>query len=113
MRVIGLKSCDSCRRALRELRSAGHDAILRDLRADPLDPGEIAALLEQFGAALVNRSSVTWRGLDAGQRELDPAQLLAEHPTLMKRPVIEAGDGNRYLGWGADARGALLSGDGM
>jgi arsenate reductase len=44
---------------------------------------------------LINTRSTTWRGLDEAQRgraETDPAALLVENPTLIKRPVIEAGE---------------------
>jgi arsenate reductase len=35
--------------------------------------------------------------------------LLADHPTLMKRPLIEDGD-TLYLGWGDDVRAELGTG---
>ena len=35
-----------------------------------------------------------------------PEELLAAHPALMKRPLIEAG-GEMYLGWTAGVREAL------
>ena len=109
MHVLGLKTCDSCRRALRELRMAGHDAVLRDLRADPLSDAEIRDLLDRFGPALVNRASTTWRGLDAVARDGDPAALLAEFPALMKRPVIVTSAGAVHLGWDAGTRAAVLA----
>ena len=40
----------------------------------------------------------TWRGLDEAARARPPEALLAEHPTLMKRPVIETGK-VLTLGW--------------
>lgn len=100
--IIGLKTCDTCRKALKALP----DARLRDVRAEPLSHEEIAGLLARFGDALVNRASTTWRGLDEGERLRDPAALLAEHPTLMKRPVIRAGD-TVHLGWTPSVRAAL------
>lgn len=61
-----------------------------------------------FGDALVNRRSTTWRGLSEDERAGDPLELLAAHPTLMKRPVIEADDGTLYLGWDKAVQAALL-----
>ncbi len=107
MRIFLLKSCDTCRRALRELRAAGHDPAITDIRADGLSSADLERFLEAFGEALVNRRSTTWRGLDETERSRDPRALLADHPTLMKRPVIEAG-GRLYLGWGPQVRQALL-----
>lgn len=101
--IIGLKTCDTCRKALKALP----DAALRDLRQAPLTAAEIDALLERFGEALVNRASTTWRALPEDQRALPPAALLAAHPALMKRPVIRVGGEPRHLGWTPAVRAAL------
>jgi len=62
----------------------------------------------RFGADLVNRKSTTWRQLSEAERQRDPRELLAEHPALMKRPLIDDG-GTLYLGWGKDTQAALLA----
>lgn len=109
MQIIGLKNCDTCRKAVKELTQAGQAAVLRDLRDDPLSDAEISRFLAKFGAdALINRKSTTWRSLDEAARSDDPKVLLAAHAALMKRPVIIAEDGSLYLGWGADVKAALL-----
>ena len=64
------------------------------------------AALAQFGAALLNTRSTTWRGLSDVERARPPQDLLAEHPALMKRPLIEA-DGTLHLGWTKDTQSAL------
>jgi len=107
MRVFALKTCDKCRRAIAELRACGLDVQVTDVRADGITTADVTRFLEEFGGDLINRRSTTWRNLTAGQRRLDPAELLAQYPTLMKRPVIEA-NGRLYLGWGEDVRRALL-----
>lgn len=107
MRIYGLKNCDSCRKAAKDLAAAGHAAQLIDIRAMPLGAGDLARFLDAFGDALVNRKSTTWRGLSEAERAAPPADLLAAHPALMKRPVIDTGAG-LYLGWGADTRETLL-----
>ena len=98
--VYGLKACDSCRKAVAGLRAAGVEAALHDLRADPVAREVLAAWLETFGEALVNRRSTTWRGLDAAAQAAAPLALLEAHPALVKRPVIAAG-GRLWLGWSA------------
>lgn len=103
MRVYGIKTCDTCRKAVRAL-----DAELRDIRADPLSEAERARFLSAFGDALVNTRSTTWRGLSEAERQEAPEVLLAAHPTLMKRPVIEDPEGALYLGWGAEVKARLL-----
>ncbi|WP_071798569.1 arsenate reductase family protein [Natronohydrobacter thiooxidans] len=100
--IYGIKSCDTCRKALKALP----EATLRDIRAEPLSEAERAEFLARFGDALVNRASTTWRGLSETERATAPEALLAAHPSLMKRPVIRAGDA-LYLGWKADVQSAL------
>lgn len=108
MKFFGLKSCDTCRKAQKALTEAGYDLTVQDVRTDGLGAATIARFLEAFSDDLVNRRSTTWRGLSEADRARDPATLLAENPTLMKRPVIETDDGTLHLGWGKDVQSALL-----
>lgn len=103
MILYGLKTCDTCRKALKSLP----DATFVDVRADGVPQDVLHAAHAQFGVALLNTRSTTWRGLDAQQRQRNPLDLLADHPTLMKRPLIES-QGQLYLGWGKDVQAALL-----
>lgn len=98
MKVYGIKACDTVKKAMRALEAAGHAPVLVDVRETGFAPGDLDRFLAAFGEALVNRRSTTWRGLDEAARAQDPATLLAAHPTLMKRPVIEA-EGRLTLGW--------------
>ncbi len=102
MKLYGLKNCDTCRKALKSLTSVE----FLDVRADGVPSQIIDQALAQFGAALVNTRSTTWRQLDEETRKTDPKELLAAHPTLMKRPLIED-EGTLYLGWGKDVQEAL------
>lgn len=104
MILYGIKTCDTCRKALKALEAAGHAPEFRDIRADPLSEAERTEFLAAFGDALLNRASTTWRGLDEAERARPAAELLAEHPTLMKRPVIRGEI--LTLGWKADAQAA-------
>ncbi|PPB80170.1 Spx/MgsR family transcriptional regulator [Albidovulum inexpectatum] len=107
MILYGVKTCDTCRKAMKALGAAGHDVTFRDVRAEPLGPEDIDRFLSAFGDRLVNRSSTTWRGLDESERQRPAAELLAKYPTLMKRPLIDAG-GTLHLGWTKDVQAALL-----
>lgn len=109
MRFFGLKNCDTCRKALRALTDAGFEPTVIDVRKDGVSPEDIAMLLGEFGDALINRRSTTWRGLSEDQRLLEPAVLLAQFPTLMKRPVVETDDGVLLLGWTAATQNAIIS----
>ncbi len=103
MRLFGLKTCDTCRRAMRELAAAGWSPVLVDVRADGVEMADLERFYAAFGAALVNRRSTTWRGLSEAERAGDHIALIQAHPTLMKRPVIVA-DGRLTLGWDTKTR---------
>jgi len=101
--LYGLRSCDTCKKALKTLQKAGHNITYVDVRADGLEADKLAKFQCIFGQALVNTRSTTWRGLSDDDRERPALQLLMEHPTLMKRPVIDAG-GVLSLGWNKDVQ---------
>ncbi|GAB5438317.1 ArsC/Spx/MgsR family protein [Falsiruegeria mediterranea] len=102
MRLFGIKTCDTCRKALKEI----NNIEFVDVRVEGLPNDVRDSALTQFGDSLLNTRSTTWRGLDESERARPPVELLADHPTLMKRPLIEA-DGQLYLGWTAATRTAL------
>ena len=95
--IIGLKTCDTCRKA----RKALVGAEFRDVRAAPLARSEIGRFAQAFGDALVNRKSTTWRSIPDGERNEAVATLIERYPTLMKRPVID-GPGGLTIGWSAE-----------
>jgi Spx/MgsR family transcriptional regulator len=95
--LYGLKTCDTCRKARAWLEQHNIAYEYHDVRGDGLDP----ALLERWlqttdWEKLLNRRSLTWRRIpDAEKDGIDGARAVAlihEHPTLLKRPVLEAGD---------------------
>lgn len=111
--VYGLKTCDTCRKAIKALEAAGHILTIRDIRADGVAADDLAAWLGLHGDVLVNTRSTTWRGLDDAARERkdsDPVGLLADNPTLMKRPVIVDGK-NVHVGWTGAVQSVLLGSD--
>ena len=72
MRLYGLKTCDTCRKALKSLP----DAEFVDVRVDGVSDSVLAQAFGAFGGALLNTRSTTWRGLDDAERArpvLDPA----------------------------------------
>ena len=100
--VYHLKTCDTCRKALKALIAAGHDVTAIDVRADGIEPSKMADIAKAVGwEALLNTRSTTWRGLAEAQKsdmnESKALALMAAHPTLMKRPVI-SGD-HITVGW--------------
>lgn len=102
MKVYGLKNCDTCRKALKQLP----DSTLVDVRAEGVPDVLLQAAHDEFGAKLLNTRSTTWRGLSEDERAGEPLALLRAHPALMKRPLIEH-DGRLYLGWDKSVQAAL------
>lgn len=102
MKLYGLKTCDTCRKALKLLP----DAEFVDVRTQGVPKPVIAAALAQFGDRLLNKQSATWRGLSDSERARPPLDLLSDHPALMKRPLIDAGR-RLCLGWDDATRSAL------
>ena len=99
MIMYGLKNCDSCKKALAEMRAAGREVVFVDIRREPLDATQLADLLAHHGAdILLNRKSITWRNLDEKARSLPPETLLTQHSTLIKRPVIFT-ETDSFVGW--------------
>ena len=99
MQLYGLNSCDSCRTARKALKNMNIEYV--DVREAGVPKNILEAAFSQFGAALVNKSSTTWRALDNAARAGDPIDLLQAHPTLMKRPLIVNG-AKMTLGWKPD-----------
>lgn len=102
MEIYGLKTCDTCRKALKNIP----EAVFRDVRADGVPENVLKSAYACFGDRLINTRSTTWRGLDEAERARDPLALLAAHPALMKRPLIDH-DGALYLGWSTEVAAAL------
>jgi len=102
MEIYGLKTCDTCRKAIRALPQAR----FVDVRAEGVPVDVMARARSSFGDALLNTRSTTWRGLSEVQRAQTPHVLLAAHPALMKRPLIVDGDA-MHLGWTKDVQAAL------
>lgn len=102
MEIYGLKTCDTCRKAIKALPKAR----FVDVRADGVPDAVMARARTMFGAALLNTRSTTWRGLSEDERAAEPAELLKAQPALMKRPLIVHGE-VMHLGWTKDVQAAL------
>lgn len=111
LKFYGLKTCDTCRKAQKELTAAGVDFDVTDVRADGVAPATLAQWVEVHGwQKVLNTRSTSWRGLgDDEKNDIDAAKavdLMVNHPTLIKRPVIEK-DGQIFIGGMAAVKAAL------
>ncbi|MDX9875288.1 MAG: ArsC family reductase [Spongiibacteraceae bacterium] len=100
--LYGIKNCDTVKKARLWLDQHQVPYRFHDFRADGIARDELATWLAELGSdVLINRRGTTWRQLDDAQKataDQDAATLLAELPTLIKRPVLDLGD-RRVVGF--------------
>lgn len=96
MKLYGITTCDTVRKARRWLDQQGIAYQYHDLRNDGIDPDTLNHWLTRLPSdQLLNRRSTTWKQLDPqlrdSLRDQDIPTLVATHPTLIKRPVLDTG----------------------
>ena len=106
MILYGISTCDTCKKALKALASAGHDVTFRDIRAQPLSESEISEIVTEFGDRVINKQSTTYRSFNDFLKASEAEVQIASQPTVMKRPVIRNG-ADWHLGWDAETQSAL------
>ena len=113
MNIYGLKNCDTCRKAKKALDGANVRYAFHDVREEPPTKAQIGRWASAVGTdKLLNKSSTTWRNLpEADKQNLTDKKavtLMEENPTLMKRPIIENGPTQVYVGWSKDVQDKVL-----
>ncbi|MEE4350531.1 MAG: ArsC family reductase [Pacificimonas sp.] len=105
--VYGIPNCDTVRAARRWLDEHGVAYSFHDYKKAGADEATLRRWADEVGwETLLNRRGTTWRKLpDADREGVDEAAaiaLMAEHTSLIKRPVIEH-PGPLLVGYDADA----------
>ena len=104
--IYGIANCDTIRKTRQWLDRHQIAYHFVDVREHLPTPAKMSLWLEKVGAEqLVNRRSTTWRNLTDSAREAlargDAQQVLLDHPTLIKRPLLELGS-EIIVGFSAD-----------
>lgn len=107
MKIYTLKSCDTCRKALKALRDKAIKFEMKDIRADGISQDDIVQILAIFGDKAMNKTSATWRGLSDAEKQVDLALLINDFPALLKRPIIFK-NGQWFQGWTPAVQFAVL-----
>ena len=95
--VYEKRTCTTCRNLARLLEERGIDFDRVDYHVEPLSREKIAELVAKSGRPareLMRAKEPVFKQLGLGGRELgdDAAiDLMAEHPQLLERPVVERG----------------------
>ncbi|MEO6386858.1 MAG: arsenate reductase [Croceibacterium sp.] len=92
--LFGIPNCDTVKKARAWLAERGTEYAFHDYKKEGADPDRLAAWSDVAGwEALLNRRGTTFRALpDADKVDIDEAKalrLMAAHPSLIKRPVVE------------------------
>ena len=92
--VFGIPNCDTVKKARNWLTAQGHDYVFHDYKKEGAAPARLAAWADAVGwEVLLNRRGTTFRALpDADKADIDRTKalrLMAEHTSLIKRPVVE------------------------
>lgn len=94
--IYGIKNCDTMKKARAWLDGEGVAYDFHDYKAKGVDPARLASWVEKVGwEALLNRKGTTFRKLPDTEKEgLDQAKaiaLMTAQPSMIKRPVLDAG----------------------
>jgi arsenate reductase len=112
--LYGIPNCDTVKKARAWLVSQGLAHTFHDFKKAGVPPERLIAWEAAVGwPNLLNRQGATWRKLDAaaqaGVTDAASAQaLMLNQPSVIKRPVVEWGDGIT-VGFDADAWHARAS----
>jgi arsenate reductase len=111
--IYGIKACDTMKKARAWLDDRGVAYAFHDYKAVGIDRGRLSAWSGQVGwEVLLNRAGTTFRGLpEAAKQDLGEAKaidLMLAQPSMIKRPVLDLGDGRLLVGFKPDAYAAAL-----
>ena len=106
MEIYVHPTCSSCKKAEALLAANGFVVARRDYFKDRFDKAELRAVLDKAGLTpdqILSKRSRVCRDLELESKNLEDDTLLdlmIEHPTLLKRPLI-IGSGGSSVGFNA------------
>jgi len=104
IQLYGIPNCDTVKKARRWLDAQGVEYAFHDYKKEGADAGRLASWSDAMGwEVLLNKRGTTYRKLSDEQKaDIDRARaidLMVQHPSLIKRPVVEY-DGGILVGFG-------------
>ena len=103
--LYGIPNCDTVKKARTWLGEHQLPYSFHDFKKQGLTGEQVLAWSRQLPwEQLLNKRGTTWRGLSADQQlsvtdAASAAALMAEHPSLVKRPVVAWPDGSLSVGF--------------
>ena len=95
VRVYEKPTCTTCRKLAALLTERGVDFERVDYHVDPLSEDEIRALLRKAGAGpreVLRAKEPEYKALHGDETDDELIALMAKHPALLQRPIVEVGD---------------------
>lgn len=95
--IYGIRNCDTMKKARDWLDGHGVDYAFHDYKATGIDAAHLKEWAGKVGwETLLNRAGTTFRALpEADKAGIDEARAIAlmlAQPSMIKRPVLDAGD---------------------
>ena len=92
--LYGIPNCDTVKKARGWLEAKGVEYAFHDYKKEGADADKLTRWIGIHGVdAVLNRRGTTFRKLtEAEQANIDPAKavtLLEQHPSMIKRPIVE------------------------
>lgn len=103
MKIYGIKTCDSVKKALKFFKENEIEVEFIDFKITSVSSDEVTKWLEKTDIAkLFNSRSTTYRNLKLKELNLDDEgkfEWLCKENLLIKRPVIELDDNSLIVGF--------------
>ncbi|MBI9105965.1 MAG: glutaredoxin [Spirochaetales bacterium] len=108
MQIIGTKKCRETQKTERYFKERKIAYHFVDLSQRELSPGELKSLITTLGAdELIDTGSKLYKKRGMEYMDFDAIEELAEHPDLMKIPVVRDGS-KAVIGWDPESWKTLL-----
>ena len=113
LKVFGLNKCSTCQKAIAWFDDNNISHHFIDVKESPVNATQVAKWSAAVGGweKLINRAGYTWRGLPpadtANLTEKKAIALALRNPSLIRRPLIEHGDGSVTVGFSEKVRSQL------
>lgn len=115
IRIYGIRNCDSMKKAFAWLDIHDVTYEFHDYKKHGIEATTLTCWLTRAARSeLINTRGTTWRKLDDTDKvidsDADAVALMAAHPSLIKRPVIDTKEGALLVGFDAARYAASLRG---
>ena len=112
--IYGIKNCDTMKKARAWLDKAGVDYAFHDYKTAGIDRERLERWAKKVGwETLLNRAGTTFKKLPDrdknGVTETKAFALMLRQPSMIKRPVLEAGGGKLLVGFKPEVYQAALA----